>query len=283
MHWLWKVILQNIIFMKNPVFYITLLLGSYRSNFLSRKSLTASQNEAKEKWRGGTATREQMPPPPPIWPGLMLPLPPSLSPPLQNPAAAAMPASDWTISFPPPPHGWIYVIFSVLGQKRGWPPFRGSKVLQLNSDSFCDHVRIWTEVIGHLWAEIGFWFFPEKRWKYSRPRTFGQDANILAGRAGTTAGTVRQRRRPYKMGGLRADPHLRTAWRRDNITWPRALQPDLEGVRSWRFCRAQIGRVWAHTSFVRREDFNGRLVAIAYYEARTFLLWRIYFIYAQIF
>jgi hypothetical protein len=54
--------------------------------------------------------------------------------------------------------------------------------------------------------------FPE----YSRPRTFGQDANILAGRAGTTAGTVRQRRRPYKLGGLRADSHLRTAWRRGN-------------------------------------------------------------------
>ncbi len=99
---------------------------------------------------------------------------------------------------PPPSPPWLhYVIFSVLGQKRGRPLFRGSKkVLQLNSDSFCDHVRIWTEVIGHLWAELGFRFFPEKRWKYSRPRTFGQGANILAGRAGTTAGTVRQRRRP---------------------------------------------------------------------------------------
>jgi hypothetical protein len=105
----------------------------------------------------------------------------------------------------PPFPGWIYVIFSVLGQKRGWPLFRGSKVLQLNSDSFCDYVRIWTEVIGHLWAELGFWFFPGKRWKYMRPRIFGQDANILASRAGTTAGTVRQRRRPYKLGGLGAD------------------------------------------------------------------------------
>ncbi len=47
-----------------------------------------------------------------------------------------------------------------------------------------------------LMSELGFWFFPGKRWKYSRPRTFGQGANILAGRAGTTAGTVRQRRRP---------------------------------------------------------------------------------------
>ncbi len=101
---------------------------------------------------------------------------------------------------PPPPYGWIYVIFSVLGQKRGWPLFRGSEVLQMNSDSFCDYVRIWTEVIGHLWAELGFWFFPGKRW------IFWQDANILASRAGTTAGTVRQRHRPYKLGGLGADP-----------------------------------------------------------------------------
>ncbi len=41
---------------------------------------------------------------------------------------------------------------------------------------------------------------------YTGPRIFGQDANILAGRAGITAGTVRQRRRPYKLGGLGADP-----------------------------------------------------------------------------
>ena len=39
----------------------------------------------------------------------------------------------------------------------------------------------------------------------------------------------------------------------------------------------------AHTSFIGREDFNGRLVTVVYYETRTFLMWRIYFIYAQIF
>ena len=37
-----------------------------------------------------------------------------------------------------------------------------------------------------------------------RPQIFGQDADILASRAGTTAGTVRERRRPYKLGGLGA-------------------------------------------------------------------------------
>ncbi len=119
---------------------------------------------------------------------------------------------EWRLSSPPlppplPMHSpcWICVIFSVLGQKRGRPLFRGSKVLQLNSDSFCNYVWIWIEVIGHLWAELGFWFFPRKRWKYMRQQIFGQDADILASRAGTTAGTVRERRRPYKLGGLGAD------------------------------------------------------------------------------
>ena len=37
-----------------------------------------------------------------------------------------------------------------------------------------------------------------------RLQIFGQDADILAGRAGTTAGTVRERPRPYKLGGLGA-------------------------------------------------------------------------------
>ncbi len=40
---------------------------------------------------------------------------------------------------------------------------------------------------------------------------------------------------------------------------------------------------WAHTSLIGRGDFNGRLVTVVYYEARTFQLWRIYFTYAQIF
>ncbi len=39
----------------------------------------------------------------------------------------------------------------------------------------------------------------------------------------------------------------------------------------------------AHTSFIGREDFNGRLVTVVYYETRTFLMWRKYFMYAQIF
>ncbi len=95
-------------------------------------------------------------------------------PPPHPPLTYVIREAGWLCFLPPPPFlptyspGWIYVLFSVLGQKRGWPLFRGSKVLQLNSGSFCDYVRIWTEVIGHLWAELGFWFFPGKRWKYMR-------------------------------------------------------------------------------------------------------------------
>ncbi len=61
------------------------------------------------------------------------------------------------------------------------------------------------------------------------------------------AGTVRQRRRPYKLSSFESRSHLRTAWRRGNTIWERALQADWEGVRSWRFCRAQIVRVWTPT------------------------------------
>ena len=103
------------------------------------------------------------------------------------------------------------------------------------------------EVIGHLWAELGFWFFPEKRWKYSRPRTFDRARIFRQVVPVQQAGTVRQRRRPYKLSGSESRSHLRTAWRRGNTIWERALQPDWEGVRSWRFCRAQIVRVWAPT------------------------------------
>ncbi len=44
-----------------------------------------------------------------------------------------------------------------------------------------------------------------------RPQIFGQSEDILASRAGTTAGTVRERRCPYKLGGLsECSSHLRT-------------------------------------------------------------------------
>ncbi len=67
-------------------------------------------------------------------------------------------------------------------------------------------------------SRVRFLIFPRKKVEIFAAANIGQGANILAGRAGTAASTVRQRRRPYKLGGLRSDPHLRTAWRRDNIT-----------------------------------------------------------------
>ncbi len=104
--------------------------------------------------------------------------PPSPSPPAPRVCRTAAPAA--TLSglaerrlLPltvPPPFPWLNLcdFQRPRPKKRGWPLFRGSKVLQLNSDSLCDYVRIWTEVIGHLWAELGFWFFPEKRFSSFR-------------------------------------------------------------------------------------------------------------------
>ncbi len=67
----------------------------------------------------------------------------------------------------------------------------------------------------------------------------------------------------------------------------------------WRFCRAQIVRVWTPTfsaanisdrqhfrpptSFVGRQHFNSCLVTVVYYETRTSSTGRRYFMWAQIF
>ncbi len=183
--------------------------------------------------------------------GQIYSLPSLLSPsPSHPPPINAIREASCVCSPPPPhtPHCWKLAISGDLGQTRGRPPSRGIKVLQLNLDSFCDHVQIFGAVIGHLEAKIDFWFFPRKWWKYRRPQIFGQSADILTSRAGTTARTVRERRRPYKLGGLSVQVKFKTTWTRGNITWTRALQPDLEEVRSWRFCWAQIVSrrgVWA--------------------------------------
>ncbi len=154
--------------------------------------------------------------------------------------------------------------------------------MQLNSDSFSDHIRIWMEVIGHLWAKLGFWFFLEKGWKYPRPRTFDRTRIFRQVVQVQQAGTIRQRRRPYKLSGSESRSHMRTAWRRGNTIWERALQPDWEGVRSWRFCRAQIVRGWTPTF----------AAAIIFYRPRRFqrspcycrILWDANILYvAQIF
>ncbi len=53
-------------------------------------------------------------------------------------------------------------------------------------------------------SRVRFLIFPQEMVKIYAAAN-GQDADILASRAGTTAGTVRERRRPYKLGGLDAD------------------------------------------------------------------------------
>jgi hypothetical protein len=58
--------------------------------------------------------------------------------------------------------------------------------------------------------------------------------------------------------------------------------------QKWRFCRAQMVRVWTPTFaaaniFVGHGDFNSRLVTVIYYETRTSLTGRRYFMWAQIF
>ena len=102
--------------------------------------------------------------------------------------------------------------------------------MQLNSDSFCDSIQTWMEVIGHLWAELGFWFFLEKRVKMSaaadiwRARTFWQVVPVQQ------AVPVRQRRRPYIWADLWAD----STWGLhggEATPSERDLQPDWEGDR----------------------------------------------------
>ncbi len=119
--------------------------------------------------------------------------------------------------------------------------------MQLNSDSFCDSVRIWMEVIGHLWAELGFWFSQKRGSKYSRPRTFEGSEHF---------DRSCRYNKPVQYG--RDAAHISWADLWADSTWGlhggeatpserRALQPDWEGDRSWRFCRAQIVRAWTPT------------------------------------
>jgi hypothetical protein len=92
--------------------------------------------------------------------------------------------------------------------------------MQLNSDSFCDSVQTWMEVIGHLWAELGFWLFMQKRVKMSAAADIQKDAVILAcfGQVVPVqpAVPVRRTRRPYKLSRFVSRFHLGTARRRGN-------------------------------------------------------------------
>ncbi len=84
---------------------------------------------------------------------------------------------------------------------------------------------------------------------------------------------------PIKAEWSESSDHLRSTCTRGDITWTRALQPYLEEVSSWRFCRAQIvsrRTTWAPNFiiraeiFIRRGDFNVRLSSSVNYVAHEF-------------
>ena len=117
--------------------------------------------------------------------------------------------------------------------------------MQLNSDSFCDSVQTWMEVIGHLWAELGFWLFSRKRVKMSAAADIWKGADILA-----CFDKSCRYNKPCQYG--RDAAHISWADLWADSTW--GLQGDeatpseersSAGLRrrtEWRVCRAQIVR-----------------------------------------
>jgi hypothetical protein len=121
------------------------------------------------------------------------PTPPS---PLHNSSAwLVMPPVSLLVCASPAPSGTA---------PRGPRP-RGPKGAHLKEETKMNNFLLHSSLIRVLGAEQSAPKDRQKFPEYMRPQIFGQDANILASRAGTTAGTVRQRRRPYKLGGLGAD------------------------------------------------------------------------------
>ena len=146
--------------------------------------------------------------------------------------------------------------------------------MQLNSDSFCDSVQTWMEVIGHLWAELGFWLFLRKRVKMSAAANISRCADILAcfGQVVPVqpAVPVRQRRRPYKLSGFVNRSHLRTGWWRVN-TFRERSSAGLRRRAEWRARRAQIVRAWTPTLIVCAYISVVLLFNDLYYKTQTCL------------
>ncbi len=122
----------------------------YRKRPLQQNGGRRKRNE-KEDCTHVESKQLQGHPPPPL--------------PLSIPSADAIRGSQpmsTPLPHPRTPHCRFIAIFSDLGQKRGQPPFRSSKVLQLSLDSYCDYVRVFSAVIGRLEAKIDFWIFLRK-------------------------------------------------------------------------------------------------------------------------
>ncbi len=163
--------------------------------------------------------------------------------------------AEWCYQdIPPPPHStFSWTEISDFQEKRlkGMKPlFRDPEVMQLNLDGFCDSIQTWMEVIGHLWAELGFCLFLRKRVRMSAAAYISRDADILAcfGQVVPVqpAVPVRQTRCPYKLSGFVNRFHLGTRWWRVN-TFRERSSAGLRRRTEWRVCRAQIVRDWTPT------------------------------------
>ncbi len=142
-------------------------------------------------------------------------------------------------------------------------------------------------MIGHLGAEIEFFSFHRKWWKFVRLHEFWTSAEILTGRAGTTSRYSTWETPPIKAKRSEPSDHLRSTCLRINTStriWMRALQPDQEEVSSGRFCQAQIVRgrqtfplkiLTRRRNFTRLGDFNVRhssIVRLNFYQADKFCM-----------
>ncbi len=115
-----------------------------------------------------------------------------------------------------------------------WPRPRGPKGAHLKEESKRNRFLLYSALIRVLGAEQSApkdrQKFSEKRVKMSTAVDISKGADILTHLDRSCqykhAGTVRQTRRPYKLGRSESRSHLGTAWRRGNTIRERALQGD---------------------------------------------------------
>ncbi len=144
--------------------------------------------------------------------------------------------------------------------------------MQLNSDSFCDSIQTWMEVIGHLWAELGFWFSWKKGSKCQRPRTFegrghfdrscrynkpcqyGRDAAHISW-ADLWADSTWGLHGGEATAATPSERDLQPDWEGDRVEI--LLSPNSKSLDAYIFSRLHF---WPPTSFVGRLHFNSCLI-----------------------
>ena len=130
-------------------------------------------------------------------------------------------SSAWLVM--PPVSLLVCASPALFGTAPRWPRPRGPKGAHLKEETKMNSFLLHSSLIRVLGAEQSApkdrRKFPEKggnirgRKYLDRTRIFGQVMPVQQ------AGTVRQRRRPYKLGRSESRSHLRTAWRRGNTIW----------------------------------------------------------------